>query len=95
MGQVISEMVAIIKSDNIRKIDLNGHTDRSGSETYNLKLSIRRAEAIKQTLIDMGISAEIIHVTGYGERQPLTPTTDGVPESSNRRVDVFLHSRLP
>jgi RHS repeat-associated protein len=68
------------------KVKLVGHTSSEGSDEYNLNLSIRRAQACKNYLVNQGISADRIDVTGVGESEPLPniPTTDPL----NRRVDV-------
>jgi outer membrane protein OmpA-like peptidoglycan-associated protein len=65
-----------------------GHTDRVASLEYNDALSIKRAEAMKQVLVDAGIPLERIVTTGRGEREPLVPTADEVDEPKNRRVEI-------
>jgi outer membrane protein OmpA-like peptidoglycan-associated protein len=82
-------------ADNARKnhtvtINLTGYTDLSGSEAYNLKLSVRRGESVKKQLIALGIPKEEITVVGKGKSDPLVPTKDGVREAQNRRVVINL-----
>lgn len=72
------------------RITATGHTDRSGSEDYNIALSLRRANAVKDALIRDGVSAADISVVGRGEAQPLVPTSDGVREAQNRRVEIVI-----
>lgn len=72
------------------EIVVNGHTDRSGEETYNLTLSNRRADAVKERLVKAGVAAENITSFGFGESDPRKPTADGVRESANRRVEIFI-----
>jgi outer membrane protein OmpA-like peptidoglycan-associated protein len=67
-----------------------GHTDRVGSETYNEVLSMRRALAVREMLMTLGIAPAAIEVSGRGEREPLVPTADGVAEGRNRRVEMNL-----
>jgi len=88
--RVITEAAAAAKAGNVSRIQLTGHTDRSGSDQYNMALSLRRGEAVKQALIRQGIPAASIAVIGRGERQPLVPTADGVREPQNRRVEILL-----
>ncbi len=88
--KVITEAAAAAKAGNVSRIQLTGHTDRSGSDQYNLALSVRRGEAVKQALIRQGIPAASIAVIGRGESQPLVPTADGVREPQNRRVEILL-----
>lgn len=68
---------------------LTGHTDRSGNNTYNMDLSLRRAEAVKNALIAHGLPAGSIEARGRGETQPLVMTPDGVKEPQNRRVEFY------
>lgn len=71
-------------------ISLIGHADRAGPEDYNFALSLRRADAVRQALIDGGIPADRITVSGRGEEDPLVPTEDGVKLQENRRVEIIL-----
>jgi outer membrane protein OmpA-like peptidoglycan-associated protein len=86
----INDAVAAAKAGNSTRITLTGHTDRSGSEQYNMALSLRRAEAVKANMIRQGIPANAIVVIGKGETQPLVPTADGVREPQNRRVEIVI-----
>jgi outer membrane protein OmpA-like peptidoglycan-associated protein len=86
----INDAVAAAKAGHSAQVTLTGHTDRSGSEQYNLALSLRRAEAVKANMIRQGIPASSIVVIGKGESQPLVPTADGVREPQNRRVEIVI-----
>jgi outer membrane protein OmpA-like peptidoglycan-associated protein len=68
-----------------------GHTDTQASDAYNLALSKRRAELIRQNLIEVGIDPEIITTQGRGETDLLVPTADNVSEVRNRRVVIDVH----
>jgi len=72
------------------QITATGHTDTSGPATYNMALSLRRANAVKDQLIRDGVNANDISVVGLGETQLLVPTADGVREAQNRRVEIVL-----
>lgn len=65
-----------------------GHTDRVGAVPFNDALSLRRAERVRDELVKVGIAADRILVAGRGEREPLVPTADEVPEAQNRRVEI-------
>lgn len=65
-----------------------GHTDRVGSDEDNDRLSLQRAERVRQNLVSQGIAAERIRAAGRGEREPVVPTADGVDEPRNRRVEI-------
>ena len=71
-------------------ITIVGHTDTSGSASYNQDLSIRRANVVKETLIQMGARAEAVEVSGVGESDLAVPTPDDVREPKNRRAVVTL-----
>jgi OOP family OmpA-OmpF porin len=73
------------------RLDVTGHTDRSGSDAYNQALSIRRATSVQNALIAGGVPAGIIVIRGAGESEPLVPTADGVREPQNRRVEIVIN----
>ena len=72
------------------EVVLIGHTDAVGEATFNDKLSIDRANRVRDILVAYGISREGIQVFGRGSREPLVPTRPGVPEPRNRRVEIKL-----
>jgi outer membrane protein OmpA-like peptidoglycan-associated protein len=67
-----------------------GHTDLVGAVAFNDRLSLQRADRVRQELIGIGIPAEKITVAGRGKREPLVPTDDEVPEPRNRRVEITV-----
>jgi OmpA-OmpF porin, OOP family len=71
-------------------ISATGHADRSGPEDYNMALSLRRADSVREALIAGGVPADAITVAGRGESEPAVPTPDGVKEQANRRVEIVL-----
>ena len=72
------------------QIKASGHTDRAGTEAYNMALSLRRANAVKEQLVREGVPASDISVVGLGESQPMVQTADGVREAQNRRVEIVI-----
>ena len=74
-------------------IEITGNADRSGSNASNQRLSIRRAEAVRDTLIAYGVNKDLLVVRGAGETDPLVPTADGVRERQNRWV--LFHDTAP
>jgi len=73
-----------------QEIVLGGHTDTSGPASYNDPLSLRRAEAVKATMVELGAVPDAIRVIAYGETQLAVQTGDGVREALNRRVEIQL-----
>lgn len=67
-----------------------GHTDRVGSVQFNDALSLRRAQKIRDDLVQLGVAAEQIQVAGRREREPLVATEDEIAEPRNRRVEISV-----
>ena len=89
-AQILDKAIADAKAGGTPSISVTGHADRSGSEDYNLGLSLRRADSVREYLINGGVTAEQITVSGRGEAEPAVPTADGVQEPRNRRVEVIV-----
>jgi OOP family OmpA-OmpF porin len=86
----IQQAANAFKTTGNARITATGHADRSGPENYNMALSLRRANAVKDALVQNGVPATAISVVGKGESQPLVPTADGVREPQNRRVEIVI-----
>jgi len=87
---VIEQVLADAAKMGSVNISATGHADRSGSEDYNMALSLRRADSVREALIAGGVSPDAITVAGRGESEPAVPTADGVKEQANRRVEIVL-----
>jgi len=87
---VINDVIAEAQRLGTPAISVTGHADRSGPADYNLALSLRRADAVREALIGGGIAPEQITVAGRGEEEPAVPTPDGVREQANRRVEIIV-----
>lgn len=70
------------------EVTIIGHADTTGSHTYNDRLSARRAERIRDELVRLGVSAEVISIAARGKREPMVPTPDMKREPRNRRVAI-------
>ena len=86
----IQQAADAYKATGKARITATGHTDKSGPEDYNMALSLRRANAVKDALVRDGVPPTAISVVGKGETQPLVQTADGVREPQNRRVEIVL-----
>jgi outer membrane protein OmpA-like peptidoglycan-associated protein len=67
-----------------------GHTDSTGSDAYNMNLSIRRAEAAKNLLVAQGVAANRIRTSGRGETEPVASNATDEGRQLNRRVEVAI-----
>jgi len=67
-----------------------GHTDRQGPADANDRLSLQRAQAVKELLVQQGFDADLIEAVGRGERETLIPTEDEVVEPRNRRAEILV-----
>lgn len=72
------------------RIEVNGHTDTSGTPSYNMALSLRRAHAVAGELVRDGVPAMAISIRGFGKTNLLVPTGPGVREPQNRRVEIVI-----
>ena len=70
-----------------------GHTDSSGSESYNQTLSERRAQSVANYLIGRGIEADRIVAVGYGESHPIDDNASAEGRARNRRVDLLMRAK--
>jgi len=81
--------VATLKERGDMKVEVAGHTDYIGTEEYNMGLSVRRADAVRNYLIDKGIAADRLTVKGYGESQPIADNATEAGRFMNRRVELI------
>ena len=86
----IKQAADAFKTKGNARITATGHTDTSGPESYNMALSLRRANAVKDALVREGVPAQAISVVGRGEQGLLVQTGDGVREPQNRRVEIVV-----
>jgi len=84
----LDDLVAKIKGINLEVIIAVGHTDSIGSDAYNQKLSVRRAEAVKAYLVSKGIEKNRIYTEGKGEKQPVATNKTAEGRAKNRRVEI-------
>lgn len=85
---VLAALRAAAKPDS--EVQITGHTDTTGTDEVNDKLSLDRATEIRAALVKQGLPFENAKVTGRGERELRVPTEDNVSEPANRRVEVML-----
>jgi OOP family OmpA-OmpF porin len=84
----LDDLTSKLQGMNLEVIIAVGHTDSIGSPTYNQKLSVRRAEAVKSYLVSKGIEANRVYTEGKGEKQPVADNKTSSGRSKNRRVEI-------
>lgn len=90
-NDVIDAIVKEVMSrDDVNAIKINGHTDSSGSDRYNDKLSKKRAESVRDALVARGIDPTMVVIDASGEKDLLVKTADNVREPANRRAQISL-----
>lgn len=80
----------LLENPQIRKIQVEGHTDDRGAKDFNMDLSQRRADAVRQFLIDQGISPDRLVGKGFGPTRPILPNTSDRNRALNRRVEFNI-----
>ncbi|MCG6916594.1 MAG: OmpA family protein [Deltaproteobacteria bacterium] len=81
---------AVIQSHPYEKIVIKGHTDSTHSQEYNLELSLRRAQAVAEWLIEQGLDGNQLKSEPYGESRPVADNSTVEGRALNRRVEIFL-----
>jgi OOP family OmpA-OmpF porin len=84
----LDDLVGKVKGINLEVIIAVGHTDSVGSDAYNQKLSVRRAEAVKAYLVSKGIEKNRVYTEGKGEKQPVATNKTKEGRAKNRRVEI-------
>lgn len=87
---VLAEMRAALQRLPAAEVIVIGHTDRVGAVEANDRLSLARADGVRELLVSAGVPRAAITVVGRGEREPLVATADEVAEARNRRVEIKI-----
>ncbi len=86
----LEEMLLLFGQRPGVEVDVVGHTDTTGDEPTNDRVSLDRANAIAELLVARGVARELITAVGRGESDPAVRTDDGVDEPRNRRVELVV-----
>jgi len=87
---LVQEVLRVVREYPLPHVTVVGHTDTTGAAALNVALGQRRADFVRDLLIDAGIDASDIDATSHGESTPIVPTGDNVVEPMNRRVEVTV-----
>ncbi len=87
--KMVDEAVTVMKDKPSMKVSVEGHTDSIGSDAYNQKLSLRRAETVRDYLVSQGIDAARITVKGWGKTKPIADNKTAEGRAENRRVEII------
>jgi len=92
-GKKKASMVAkMLRDGQPVDVELQGHADNRGSDAYNQKLGMDRAQAVQKELVKLGVPANHLHTMSFGERRPLFEENEEWAHAANRRVEVQLTS---
>ncbi len=86
----VNKLASILKRYPEVNIEIAGHTDSDGSDTFNQTLSQSRVDTVKTALISQGVRSKRLVAKGYGESKPLVPNTTGENKQKNRRVEINI-----
>jgi OOP family OmpA-OmpF porin len=84
----LDDLIGKVKGINLEVIIAVGHTDSVGTDAYNQRLSVRRAEAVKAYLVSKGIEKNRVYTEGKGEKQPVASNRTAEGRAKNRRVEI-------
>jgi len=87
---ILNRIAGILMTFRGYRIAVYGYTDDVGGQTYNLQLSERRAEAVRDFFVQTGISPTIMSAKGFGKSDPRVPGNDEQARAANRRVEIAI-----
>ncbi len=92
-GKQLQIVLTLLLSNPDLRLEIQGHTDSDGSADYNLQLSQRRAESVRQYLTLFGVEPSRLQARGYGETMPVAPNDTDENKAKNRRVELVRTDR--
>ncbi|GAB3665685.1 OmpA family protein [Ramlibacter alkalitolerans] len=93
MRPILDQFASGLANQPNTEVRIIGHTDSTGSDELNNRLSVERAQATRNYLVSRGVSAAQIQVAGRGEHEPVADNTSDAGRARNRRVEIFLGER--
>ena len=89
-NRTVLKLVQFLQLNPKRIVRIEGYTDSTGGTEDNLKLSLARAQAVADVLIDLGIDEKRIQVEGYGDQYPVDVNASERGRAQNRRVEIVF-----
>ncbi len=89
---ILNRVASVLQKFPEEKIQITGHTDNIGEDSYNLDLSQRRAETVKNYLISKGINGNNLFTAGCGERRPIATNETAIGRALNRRIEFSIYN---
>jgi len=89
--EFIKAEIDYLTNVNIHRIEIIGHTDNSADSLYNIKLSNRRANEVKRTIVALGFNENIVEIGYFGENKPIVKNDNEKERSLNRRAEVVVY----
>ena len=92
---VLDPFVSSLQGDPSAQVTIVGHTDSTGSDALNNKLSIERADSVRDYIVTRGVAAGRVATAGRGDREPIADNNTEAGRAKNRRVEIFLREPAP
>ena len=90
---MLDQVADAIVTNKIKKVLVEGHTDDVGAASTNMRLSQKRADAVRDYLVGKGVSADVLDAIGFGETRPLEKARTRSARAKNRRVEFKIIER--
>ena len=87
-AKILDRLIAFLKENKDKRVDLEGHTDSVGTEKYNQNLSERRAASVRDYIVKGGIDKSRITTKGFGLTKPIADNKTAEGRAKNRRVEI-------
>jgi len=92
--EMLAKLTGILVAHNGLRLEVEGHTDATGSDELNQKLSEQRAETVRDYLVKQGLDASAISAKGFGKTTPVADNTTAAGRQKNRRVELVVSGEV-
>lgn len=91
--QTTARLAKFMREYESRRVRVEGYTDSTGSDSYNQQLSERRAESVRDALVNLGIAPRRVETKGYGKQYPVAGNESAAGRQQNRRVEIVISDK--